>query len=426
MLPNRLQKLRQAALELIGALSRFHPRRVARYFKSVSYRLDAILRLIESERAVALDRSRELSLQIELQLEKLPQLEKQIGLSLQVLEQRLVQQVDQLLEQRLEQMAATLGKELDRHAQAQSSQAAEIHAAITNSDDMVRSWNLDLWKLKEYEGLLRYLRRRDYLEAIREGRLVVPRLETEHPVAIASNDTRFPRGAKNDNSIAPRFNRKLREFLAGTPQLRVLDVGCAGGGFVRTLIDDGHFAVGLEGSDYPLLNQTGEWSTIPMHLFTCDITKPLQLYDNATSEPLVFDAITAWEVMEHIPEEGLSAMLENLERHLAPQGYLFFSIATHMDWDPTTGTIWHVTLKPRHWWIHWFAARGFVVEEKHPFGSDDWVRGSGQCRGDWHCADSGNGFHLVDVGMGFHVVLRRKVESGALSQAGPWRRASVA
>jgi 2-polyprenyl-3-methyl-5-hydroxy-6-metoxy-1,4-benzoquinol methylase len=417
MMPHRLLQLKQAALRIFRGASLLGPRRVARHFKSVSCRLDALLQLIESERATALKRSRELSHQ----LEKLPQLEKQI------------EQIEQIglqigrFEQRLEQqLVDAVAKILERLAVVQKSQAAEIHSATASSHEMIKSWNLDRWKLKEYEGLLRYLRRRDYLEAIRDGRLVVPRLETEHPVAIASNDTKFPRGAKNDNSIAPRFNRKLCEFLSGTPQLRVLDVGCAGGGFVRTLIDDGHFAVGLEGSDYPLLNQTGEWSTIPMHLLTCDITKPMQLCDNATNEPLLFDAITAWEVMEHIPEEGLDGMLANLKCHLAPHGYLFFSIATHMEWDPETGTIWHVTLKPRHWWIDWFAARGFVVEEKHPFGSNDWVRGSGQCRGDWHHEDAGEGFRLVDVGMGFHLVLKRKADSAAPSQAGPVRRSSVA
>ena len=120
----------------------------------------------------------------------------------------------------------------------------------------------------------------------------MPLLETDHPVAVSSNDTKFPRGSKNDNSISPRFNRKLYQLFRGAKPIRVLDIGCAGGGFVRSLLDDGHFAVGLEGSDYPLLNQTGEWSTIPHHLFTCDVTKPFRLTDRATRQPLLFDAIT--------------------------------------------------------------------------------------------------------------------------------------
>jgi SAM-dependent methyltransferase len=235
-------------------------------------------------------------------------------------------------------------------------------------------------------------------------------------VAIASNDTKFPRGCKNDNSIAPRFNHKLYRFLSAYPRIRVLDLGCAGGGFVRSLIDDGHFAVGLEGSDYPLQNQTGEWATIPNHLFTCDITKPFQLFDKATDEPLQFEAITAWELMEHIPEDGLDCLLENISRHLAPHGRLLFSIATFLDWDQQSGTIWHVTIKPRDWWKDRFAQHGFVIEEEHPFEKDDWLRGSGQCRGDWH----------EDMGLGFHIVLRRKVAGDRRDDTSKVRLASVA
>ena len=309
-----------------------------------------------------------------------------------------------------------LDSELGRTAMTQEARFEELRTNIQTYIDIIKSWDLDRWKIAEYEGLLRYLRRQDYLRAIREGSLAVPRLETQHPVAVSSNDTKFPRGSRNDNSIAPRFNRKLYGFLGNDSDLRVLDIGCAGGGFVRSLIDDGHFAVGLDGSDYPLLNQTGEWATISLHLFTCDVTKPFRLTNSATGEPLLFEAITAWELMEHISEDSLGGLFENLDRHLAPNGSLLFSVATFLDWDPRTGTIWHVTVKPRGWWEELFAKQGFIVEDQHPFGKDDWIRGSGRCRGDWH----------EDDGLGFHVVLRRKGASRALSQGKSEWRASVA
>ena len=291
-----------------------------------------------------------------------------------------------LLTRLIETETAGLGNRLQGLAASQ----AEVFSIL-------KGWNLDQWKIMEYEGLMRYFRRKDYLQAIRDGLLPVPRLETEFPIAIASNDTKAPRGCKNDNSISPRFNRKLYQLFKDRTRLRVLDLGCAGGGLVRSLIDDGHFALGLEGSDYPLLNQSFEWSTIPHHLFTCDITKPFRLFDSATNEPLQFDVITAWEVMEHIAEDDLGGLMENLDRHLAPEGVLLFSIATFLDWDEQSGTIWHVTVKSREWWIDRFARHGFTIEEQHPFGKDDWLRGSGQCRGDWHETQD----------LGFHVVLRR-------------------
>jgi SAM-dependent methyltransferase len=261
---------------------------------------------------------------------------------------------------------------------------------------------LDTWKVQECVGLLRYLRKQHYLAAIDHGRLDVPALETSHPVAVESNDTRFPRGAKNDNSICPRFNHRLYELLGRRRGLRVLDLGCAGGGFVRSLIDDGNFAVGLEGSEFPKLNQAGEWGTIPHHLHTCDITKPFTLRD-AAGRPLQFDAITAWELMEHIPEDSLPGLLENIDRHLTADGLLLFSIATFVDKDDALGVVWHVTVKSRAWWVDRFRQAGFAVAEQSTISKDDWLRGAGNCRGDWH----------EDQDMGFHLVLRRAAVSAA-------------
>jgi SAM-dependent methyltransferase len=251
--------------------------------------------------------------------------------------------------------------------------------------------------------LLRYQRRRTYLADISEGRLPVPRLTTDHPLAVDSNDTLHPRGSKNDNSISLRFNRKLYQLFGNRPGLRVLDIGCAGGGLVRSLLDDGHFAVGLDGSDYPLVNQTGEWHTIPRHLFTCDATMPFTLTDDATGEALVFDAVTAWELMEHIPEDKVPGLMANIDRHLAPGGRVLFSIATFVDWDEQTGVVWHVTVKPPEWWTEKFRSVGFEPVTDHPFSKNDWLRGSNLCQYDWH----------EDQGMGFHMVLRRATDDPA-------------
>ena len=195
----------------------------------------------------------------------------------------------------------------------------------------------------------------------------------------------------------------------------MLDLGCAGGGLVRSLLDDGHFAVGLEGSDYPLLNQTGEWATIPLHLFTCDITKPFRLVDRAPGEPILFDAVTAWEVMEHIPENDLPGLFENLERHLC-RGAACCSRSRHSSIGTSERDDLARTVKPREWWHELFARLGFVSRTSHPFGKEDWLRGSGHCRGDWH----------EDEGMGFHVLLRRTAEASERAEGGSSWRAAVA
>lgn len=45
-------------------------------------------------------------------------------------------------------------------------------------------------------------------------------------------------------------------------------------------------------------------------------------------------------------------------------------------------------------------ALGFVPSNDHPFGPNDWLRGSGNGRYDWKPED----------GMGFHIALRRASE----------------
>ena len=291
--------------------------------------------------------------------------------------------------------AVWLHQVLTEHAEATHKlvveQAERTRTAVAGGDE---------WKVLELETLLRFLRKKEYLAAIRSGELDVPDLYTKHPLAADSVDTLHPRGAKQDNSICLRFNQRLYQLFHNKPALKVLDLGCAGGGLVRTLIDDGHFAVGLEGSDYPRLNQFGEWGTIPHHLFTCDITKPYTLMSRLPQQPIMFDAITAWEVMEHIPDDRIEPLMANIDRHLAPGGWVLFSIATFLDWSPATGVAWHRTVQPREWWAAKFAALGFVPSNDHPFGPNDWLRGSGNGRYDWKPED----------GMGFHIALRRASE----------------
>src|SRR4051812_27451294 len=88
-------------------------------------------------------------------------------------------------------------------------------------------------------------------------------LTATRPVAIHSPDYIEPWGTRRDNSRNRRFNHKLYKLFLNRRSLRILDLGCSGGGFVRDCIDDGHFAVGLEGSDYSKRVGRAEWRTIP-------------------------------------------------------------------------------------------------------------------------------------------------------------------
>jgi len=216
---------------------------------------------------------------------------------------------------------------------------------------------------------------------------------TSSPVATYSPDTKLPRGVVYDNSTNRNFNLKVYDYYRRKPDLRLLDLGCAGGGLVRNFLADGFTAVGLEGCDAPLRLRSGEWDTIPYHLFSCDITEPFVLCD-AAADPIRFDVVTAWEVLEHIPEERLSGLITNVRTHLNPGGMFVGSVALFPEGDPFKGIVYHVTLKQKTWWLDRWAEHGFTELADHPFEVQDFVRGHGQGIKNWDPRD-GDGFHLV-------------------------------
>lgn len=219
------------------------------------------------------------------------------------------------------------------------------------------------------------------------------RLLTDHPIAIHSDDQLFPRGAANDNTRYPRFCIKCEELLGA--QLRTLDLGCAGGGIVWDFALRGHRSVGLDGSDFALKRQAGMWRLIPNQLFTCDITEKYSLVHTETSDPVLFDVISAFEVLEHIPEDRLPQFFSNIKRHLAPKGLFIASVATFPDFDSRTGAVWHVTVKPRNWWLAQLATHGLIHAEIG-FQTLDFPRGSGNGPYDWSAAANPElGFHIV-------------------------------
>jgi 2-polyprenyl-3-methyl-5-hydroxy-6-metoxy-1,4-benzoquinol methylase len=307
----------------------------------------------------------------------------------------------QEIKQRLQRLEGQVQKNLPEKLGEINERVYRIASQVPD----IASWQLDKHKVREYEGLLRYLRKKHYEEAIETNHLEVPELETYYPLALDTDDSRFPWGAKNDNSISLQFNQKMYQLLGTEKRLRVLDLGCAGGGFVRSLLDDGHLAVGLEGSSYPKTTQSGEWGTIPHHLHTCDITKPFSLRDPSTGEICQFDAITAWEVMEHIREQDLPELFANINKHLAADGHILFSVSTIEDKNEEVGAVYHLTVRPKDWWQARLSELGFEPVNQMVIGKNDWLRGSGQCRYDRN---------VEDEGTGFHVVLRRK-SSAALA-----------
>lgn len=118
------------------------------------------------------------------------------------------------------------------------------------------------------------------------------------------------------------------------------------GGFIQSVVETGHIGVGLEGSDWSAQLGRAAWGKTKT-LFTCDIGKPFQILEKG--QPAKFDVITSWVVFEHIKEKDIPTLIANMQKHLAENGILIFSIGNGPDW--VNGVNLHQTIKPREWWI---------------------------------------------------------------------------
>jgi cyclopropane fatty-acyl-phospholipid synthase-like methyltransferase len=233
-------------------------------------------------------------------------------------------------------------------------------------------------------------------------------LRAEREIAFDSPDHLMPWGTRLNNSTNLRFLTKVCNLFPLHVVPKILDMGCAGGAFVKDCLDGGCLAMGLEGSDYSRRFRRAEWRSIPEFLFTCDITRDFQIEVETQGkpvEPLQFDVVTSWEVMEHIAEKDIPKLAENVKRHLAPAGIWVMSIASGP--DIINGVNLHQTVQPKSWWIDKLKASGLEHREEYiSYFNTQWVRGPKYgSMGSFHLVVSHAGARLPELPKE-HVLLR--------------------
>lgn len=214
-------------------------------------------------------------------------------------------------------------------------------------------------------------------------------IKCEKEIATDSLDHIYPFGTANCNQRNLRFINKFDKLLRNnSKQLNVLDLGCAGGGFVRDCNNVGMLAVGVEGSDFSKNLKRQNWAIIPEFLFNCDITKKFELFSDG--KKIKFNLITAWEVLEHIKKKDIENLIENIKSNLDGNGIFVGSVSSYpvlLD-----GVDLHETQESFNWWKKQFEKKGFYVR--------------------WELYDYFNGQYVNDFKgenkMFFHLILSLK------------------
>lgn len=186
----------------------------------------------------------------------------------------------------------------------------------------------------------------------------------EREIALESLDYKDPKGAVRDNSTNSGYISEIEGYFQNR-SINYLDLGCAGGQLVVDFLKKGHTAFGIDGNpDIVKKNRhtaaRRNWSNyLGKNLFNCDIAKNFQIIDTEDNNATVlFDCISAWEVLEHIEKSDLHVLMKNIHSNLKDGG-IFVGSVNLSDRDPH-----HVsTFSEKIWRNEIFEPAGFRVEK---------------------------------------------------------------
>ena len=131
----------------------------------------------------------------------------------------------------------------------------------------------------------------------------------------------------------------------------VLDAGCGSADVVRYLLSKGYDAQGIELSHNVLKTHAS------------DLLKKKKVLQGSLSKlphgDNTFDVIFSSEVLEHIPKENISKVIEEFYR--VSKRYVFLTISLR---PSSNFNKYHITLQDRDWWEKEFLKVGFIKESK--------------------------------------------------------------
>jgi len=204
------------------------------------------------------------------------------------------------------------------------------------------SWRSETWHVR------RSVRTVGYQRCTVCGTLRLDPWPTSSELAAAYDPSYFGAGASKFVSaiqpiVALTRGRRVRKALAllhrvaGSQGARVLDLGCGDGRFLEQVMAHGHAVAGTELSE----------ATAPRASRIAGLDLRIGPLGEASFPPASFQLITAWHVLEHLPDP--SAMLRLCRRWLAPEGRLVIAVPNADSWQASLfQASWFHLDPPRH------------------------------------------------------------------------------
>jgi SAM-dependent methyltransferase len=152
-------------------------------------------------------------------------------------------------------------------------------------------------------------------------------------------------------SKSKRHMMKYMKFLQKGSTLKMLDVGCGEGYYVRDAMNEGINAYGIDISTHAIENALAE-------------VKDRITFGSITEIPFAdeeFDIMTAFDVIEHIDPKYTSNMVEEIRRVLKPDGIIIIT-TPNSNFGSWVFDLTHINVRPPRFWKLIFEEHNFEVK----------------------------------------------------------------